>query len=210
MAARANCATKAARRRDARRDELQEPVMLAPNSLLEPGGPSKAVVESTADRQHQQQGRGITERPLQLRHVFEVHAVNTGDRRRHGKDRGPAAELLDDIVLSGRRKKKARLEDGRQALAQINDRLVYQQHVVADIAKIRFDRRASAVRKVLLPPQHVCWAIPGRWHRKAATPGGYLALDLNRQPARGGQIYKRELSCAVSSVVPGVDRVVRT
>jgi hypothetical protein len=57
--------------------------------------------------------------PLQLPHVFEVHAVNTGCHRRHGKDRSPAAELLDDIVLLDCRQKQARLEGGRQTLAQI-------------------------------------------------------------------------------------------
>jgi hypothetical protein len=93
--------------------------MLAPNNMLEPGGPAKAVVESTADRQHQQQACGITERPLQLRHVFEVHPVNAGDRRWHREDRRPAAELFDNIVLPRGGEQQAGLERGRQPLAQV-------------------------------------------------------------------------------------------
>src|SRR6266446_1988342 len=118
--------------------------------MLEPSGPSKAVVESPADRQHQQQACGITERPLQLRHVLEIHAVDPGDRGRDRKDRCPAAELLDDIVLSGCRQKQARLEGGRQTLAQIADRLVHQQHVIVDIAKVRSYGGVSS-REVMAP-----------------------------------------------------------
>lgn len=92
--------------------------------MLEPGGPSKAVEQSTADPEHQQQARGITERPLQLRHVFELHAVNTGYRRLHGENRSPAAELLDDVVLSRCGEQETSLERRRQPLAQIDDRLV--------------------------------------------------------------------------------------
>ena len=89
--------------------------------MLEPSCPSETVVESSTNCQHKEQCPWIAEGPFQLRHVFEIHSVDAGDRRRHGQYGGPAAELFDDVVLPRSGKQQTGLEGGGEALAQIDD-----------------------------------------------------------------------------------------
>src|ERR1700730_15878329 len=128
--------------------------------MLEPRSPSETVVESSTNCQHKEQRPWVAEGPLQLRHVFEIHSVDAGYRRRHCQYGGPAAELLDDVVLPRCGKKQTGLEGGSEALSQIDDRLVHQQHVIVDIAKVRFDGRAAG--RKMVPPQ----LIANLYHRR--------------------------------------------
>jgi hypothetical protein len=70
--------------------------------MLEPSGSSQAVIESTADPQHQQQRGGMAEGLLHLQHVFEIHNKNARYRGRYGEDRGPADQLLDDVAYQSK------------------------------------------------------------------------------------------------------------
>src|SRR5229473_1196351 len=49
---------------------------------------------------HQGQGDGVAEAPIEFRHRLEVHSVDAGDqRRRHERDRGDGEDLDDAVLL---------------------------------------------------------------------------------------------------------------
>src|SRR5688572_6584552 len=62
--------------------KMQSSGMAAQPTGLQPAGPLEAPVEEAADAGHQEQHGRVAERPAQLRHVVEVHAVDAGDRGR--------------------------------------------------------------------------------------------------------------------------------
>src|SRR5262249_34046262 len=81
--------------------------------------------------------------PAELRHVIEVHAVDAGDQRRDGDDRGPGRDLADVLVLADARLCEVRSEDARQHLAQLLNAAVLAQHVVMHVAEIRLHLRVE-------------------------------------------------------------------
>lgn len=71
------------KRRIALRGERGCRAALDPASLLE------REVEHEAEHHHGEQGEGVAELPLELRHVHEVHAVDARDQRRREQDGRP-------------------------------------------------------------------------------------------------------------------------
>src|SRR3546814_3419415 len=67
---------------------------------LQPADALEAPVEQAADAGHQAKREGVAEPPVQFGHVQEIHAVDAGDRGRHGEDRGPGGELAGDDALA--------------------------------------------------------------------------------------------------------------
>ena len=62
--------------------------------------PPKPPEDHQADRSHQAQGQEITVVPPQLRHVVEVHAVNTGNKGQRQKKSGENRQQLHYLVVS--------------------------------------------------------------------------------------------------------------
>src|SRR3954454_18181952 len=68
-------------------------------SGLEPTAPFEPQQRQDGAEYDQCKAVGITPRPIQFRHVLEIHAIHTGDqRRRHAHDRNDR-EDFDDVVL---------------------------------------------------------------------------------------------------------------
>src|SRR5919204_2517714 len=67
---------------------------------LQPPGLAEPPIEEDADASHQQQRQRVADRPAELRHVLEVHAVDAGDHRRNRCDRHPGGDLAHVLVLA--------------------------------------------------------------------------------------------------------------
>src|SRR3954467_3066384 len=65
----------------------------------EPAAPAEPPQRQYRSRDHQEQRVGISPRPVQLRHVFEVHAVQSADQGRREECDRRNGEDLDDLVL---------------------------------------------------------------------------------------------------------------
>ena len=63
--------------------------------------------------EHRADRGGIPERPAELGHVLEVHAVDPGDQRRTQQDGAPRGHPLHDLVHAVRHDGEVRLEQGR-------------------------------------------------------------------------------------------------
>ena len=68
--------------------------------------------------------------------MLEVHPVDAGDEGRHGDDRRPRGDLLDDLVLVDADQGEVRLEHAGQQLALGVDLLVDAAGVVGDVAEV--------------------------------------------------------------------------
>src|SRR5260370_35165470 len=77
---------------------------------LEPPAPLEVPVGKNRGHNHYTQSKGITEEPLQLRHVLEVHAVHRSNQRRRKEDDGSDREDLDDGILLDIDQTKRRIE----------------------------------------------------------------------------------------------------
>ena len=65
--------------------------------------------------------------------VRDVHAVVAGDEGGHGDDRGPAGDLLHDLVLAVVAQAEVGLDDRADEVAQRVGRLADAQDVVVDV-----------------------------------------------------------------------------
>src|SRR3954447_16955836 len=81
---------------------------------LQPVDAPEEAVEREAQDEHHRNRRRVAEAPVELGHVAEVHAVDAGDQRRNGDDRGPRGDLAHLLVLAHRDLREVRLEDARQ------------------------------------------------------------------------------------------------
>src|SRR3954469_8567272 len=66
----------------------------------DPPGPAEAHEQDRANSHYSENHSQITVAPVQLRHIFEVHAVEAGDGGRHSQNRGPSGELAADGALA--------------------------------------------------------------------------------------------------------------
>src|SRR5208337_1897472 len=66
---------------------------------LKPSPALEEIIGQNCRGDHQPNSPKIAERPLEFRHVFEVHAVDRRDKRRWQEDDGRDGEDLDDLVL---------------------------------------------------------------------------------------------------------------
>ena len=120
----------------------------------------------------------------------------------------PFAERLARAGCLGRDPQPERQRGGRHRRVRVS-RALRPQHLLGRVARPapgdrRARRRASwAWRR---PPASGCWAIPGRWHRRAARrrrPAGAGAGDLGRD------LHRRALGRR-RSVTPGAPRAYRS
>src|SRR5690348_16594405 len=68
-----------------------------PSSSSEPAGFLEARPQPAVEAGHQSDGKRVAERPVELRHVPEVHAVDAGDHGRHGDQRTVGGEPLGHL-----------------------------------------------------------------------------------------------------------------
>src|SRR5688500_16611774 len=67
--------------------KMQSSAMARQATVLEPAGAPEEAVQQRAEHHHHAEHERVAERPAELGHVLEVHAVDAGDRRRHRDDR---------------------------------------------------------------------------------------------------------------------------
>ena len=58
----------------------------------------KIEIQAGRDQSYKTQNREITVTPFGLRHEFEIHAVDSGDRGYHDKDRAPGHQPFHRYV----------------------------------------------------------------------------------------------------------------
>ena len=75
----------------------------APEARLQPVRPLERDPERERRPRPSARPPRVGQRPAQLGHVLEVHAVEGRDERRDGDDRRPAGDLAHDLVLLGAR-----------------------------------------------------------------------------------------------------------
>src|SRR3954465_4222687 len=69
---------------------------------LQPLDAPEIAPEPHCDEEHREHGPRVAVVEAQLGHVAEVHAVDSGDQRRHGQDRGPCGDGAHLLVLAHR------------------------------------------------------------------------------------------------------------
>src|SRR4030042_3571276 len=67
-------------------------------AISEPSFSTEIEEHGQGDGQHQPQGGRVAPGPFQLRHVFEIHAVNPGQEGEGHKDGGNDGEDFHDFV----------------------------------------------------------------------------------------------------------------
>ncbi len=130
--------------------------------------------------------------PAQLRHVLEVHAVDAGDQRRHGRHRHVGRDLAHVLVLAHADLGEVGLEDAREQVAVALELVVSAQQVVVDVAEVgphlgvdhvvlaagepvdRLHERSDAVPEL----EDLALELVDALGRVGAHPGEDLVLDL--------------------------------
>ena len=92
--------------------------MLASIQPARDGGAAKAKKEDTAYDGNRRDDHEIAILPFKLRHILEVHAVDTGDCRGHREDGAPGRKPPRDIRLLALPGHQARLEGEGQHFAE--------------------------------------------------------------------------------------------
>src|SRR6185312_8894637 len=110
-------------------------------AALEPAVPAEAPVKNDAEHEHDTKDRWIAEFESELWHILEVHAVDAGERRRHGEDRGPSGELLGDSRLLALAHQHAGLECEGKNLAHVVDLLLDGADMVRHVVEEGVHRR---------------------------------------------------------------------
>src|SRR5215212_11725925 len=97
---------------------------------LEPPTTLEDQIQRHRDHKHEHHRKGVAKRPVQLRHVVKVHAVDGPYERRSEQDRGPGADLLYLVVLGYARSGEVHAQDILQQLAEALNSLGDPQRVV--------------------------------------------------------------------------------
>src|SRR5699024_5644340 len=84
---------------------------------------------------HQADGKWIAERPVQLGHDIEVHAVDTGDHGRRQKNHGGNGKDLDDLALLEVDKTDRGIHEEVDLVEQKRDVTHQRVHIGQDIAR---------------------------------------------------------------------------
>src|SRR6266540_6778151 len=93
-------------------------------------------VQEQGHSEHQEEGERISVGEVQLRHVLEVHPPDAREEGRHGDDRRPGRDRLDDLVLPHADQRQVRLQDRGEELALGVNLLVDAPRVVGNVAKV--------------------------------------------------------------------------
>ena len=89
--------TRAARAKHLKRSAAGIVDLMAPCwSYREPS--FKIEIQASRNQSHKTQNREITVTPFELRHEFEIHAVDSGDGGYYDKDRAPGHEPFHRYV----------------------------------------------------------------------------------------------------------------
>src|SRR5215213_6730787 len=98
--------------------------------LLEPPTALEDQIQRHRDHKHEHQRKRVAKRPVQLRHVVKVHAVDGAYEGWSEQDRRPSADLLYLVVLAD-----GRLGEGLDLLVllQSDEREVDAQDVLEEV-----------------------------------------------------------------------------
>src|SRR5262245_22311935 len=107
-----------------------------PTGTLKPFGLAKTIKKIGVNSSHHSKGHRIPPRGTQLRHVVEVHTVDTHDHRRHRHKRGVGGETLGDFALLQGNKRQIDGYGRSQHVAHAIDGLVEAKQVIIDVTEI--------------------------------------------------------------------------
>src|SRR3954447_12410768 len=114
----------------------QYPAIPSPTQL-EPAGPLEEHPEPAHRHDHEEDGVEVAVVPAQLRHVGEVHTVDTGDQRGSGDQADAGRDLAHVLVLLDRDLGQMGGERGRQQLVEPVHGLGDAGEVIQDVAEER-------------------------------------------------------------------------
>src|SRR5215212_1550386 len=117
--------------------------------VSEPAGPLEVAVEGEGDQSHKGEGHHVSVPPVQLRHIVEVHPVDTGYEGRDDDDRRPGGDLLRLVVLVHAHESEVDAEDVRKQLAKPLGSLRHAQHALLDVAQVPAHLGVDATHLVL-------------------------------------------------------------
>ena len=105
-------------------------------------------VEHDHHAEHARERERIAERPVELGHVLEVHAVDAGDQRRAEEDGAPRRDLLHDVVQAVRDHREVGLEQAGEQVALRLDEVERTERAVEEVAE-EHDRLVADERHFL-------------------------------------------------------------
>src|SRR4029434_999216 len=116
---------------------------VTPGAALKPLGFTKQVELVDIYPRHYRERERVAVGPLELRHVLEIHAVDTGDHGRHGHQRRVGGKPLHDLALLQRDEGQVDQGPRDHHVALVVYRLVDAREVVVDVAEIILGARAD-------------------------------------------------------------------